>query len=180
MMKKLMVFLLLYSGFAHLANGQEAEETEEHEKEIRHRLMLVMGHAHISSGIDREGGKSYIVVPSWGLDYDYRFAPKWGVGIHTDFVVENFEVEEEGVVKKRSRPFTMALCFIRKFGPHFSVIGGTGFEFAKEDNLYLFRLGADYGWELPNEWEVGVSLMSDFKVDAYNSWVLGIGIAKLF
>jgi hypothetical protein len=41
-------------------------------------------------------------------------------------------------------------------------------------------MGADCGWELPDEWELSFSLMADFKINAYNTWVLGFGIGKTF
>lgn len=154
---------------------------EEHEKEfLKHKVMLVIGHAAIPAGIDRNGDKVWTILPSWGFDYDYRFNEKWSIGLHTDIVVESFEYEHNEIVFERTRPFTAVFVGSRKFGDHLTFVLGGGVELAQEENLNIIRLGFDYGWELPNEWELGASVMSDFKLDAYNSWVLGLGVAKLF
>jgi hypothetical protein len=44
----------------------------------------------------------------------------------------------------------------------------------------LNRFGVEYAAELPNEWEVFGTLSYDLKWKAYDTWVLGIGIAKKF
>jgi hypothetical protein len=68
--------------------AQEHQE-ENHAHYHKHRVMVVLGHAHVYSGINKEGNTSWLVLPSWGVDYDYRLNNAWSVGLHTDFVVEN-------------------------------------------------------------------------------------------
>lgn len=160
-----------------------AQEGEE-EEESKHRIALVLGHAHVPEGIGSEGEKQWLVLGSWGLDYDYRLNSHWAVGLHSDFIVENFELEEhfgrEKAVIKRSRPLASALVVTYKPGKHLTFLAGGGGEFAKEENFLLIRAGLEYSWKLPDEWELGVSLMNDFKIDAYDSWLLGLGVSKFF
>lgn len=132
------------------------------------------------AGVNNQGEKVWTILPSWGIDYDYRLDEKWSVGLHTDWVVESFEYEHNAIVFERTRPFAAVIVGSRKFGDHLTLVLGGGVELAPEENLNIVRLGLDYSWELPNEWELGASVMSDFKLDAYNSWVLGLGVAKLF
>ncbi|UXP31789.1 hypothetical protein N6H18_15685 [Reichenbachiella agarivorans] len=165
----------------HLCWGQNEEKESSEEKFKHHKIMVVMGHTHVPAGIDNNGKKEWLVLGSWGIDYDYRITSKWSIGLHSDLVLENFEYDdEEGATLQRSRPLASTITVSRKFGEHFSVMLGGGGEFAKEENLTLFRVGLDYGWELPGEWEIAASLMSDFKINAYNSWVLGIGVGRSF
>jgi len=55
-----------------------------------------------------------------------------------------------------------------------------GGEFAKEENFMLTRAGVEYGVEIRNGWEVSGNLGYDFKWNAYDTWTIGIGIAKSF
>ncbi|MDW7694667.1 hypothetical protein R9C00_07935 [Flammeovirgaceae bacterium SG7u.111] len=176
----LMFFFFLVST---LSWGQEYEtEHEELESGLKHhKIMLVLGHTHVPSGINVEGKKTWLALSSWGIDYDYRINRLWSVGLHTDMVLENFEIEnEKEVIKDRSRPIAMALMASRKLNGHFSLMAGGGGEYAKEESFALVRLGAEYSLEYKEEWEFGASLMADFKIEGYNSWVIGFGVAKLF
>ena len=156
------------------------EETGEGEFN-RHRIMAVLGHTHVPGGVNKEGDKAWLVLGSIGLDYDFRINEKWSVGLHTDLVMESFGLEgDDGVEVERSSPFLAAVCASRKFGKRLSLLAGVGQEFAKEENLTVARVGADYGWELPEEWEVALTLMWDIKIGEYNAWVFGIGIGKAF
>lgn len=173
-MKRINALILMLVSF-----GLHAQESEQAFR--RNKLALIIGHAHVPAGIDLEGKKAWTVLPSWGLDYDFRFNEKWSLGLHTDMVVESFEYEgEDEILYERTRPFLAVLSGGRRLGEHVTLLVGGGIELAKEENLKVVRVGLDYGWELPNEWEIGASLMSDFKIDAYNSWVLGLGVAKVF
>jgi len=169
---------------AQIKEGNSSSLTEEEPIENgfkHHRIMVVLGHANTPEGINEEGQRRFLTLASWGLDYDFRFNEKWSVGIHSDFVVENFTVEYGETIKQRRRPIAVVLSGSRKFGKHFTLLAGAGGEFSKgEEDFALIRLGADYGWELPKDWELAISLMNDYKFDGYFSWVLGIGIGKLF
>jgi hypothetical protein len=75
----------------------------------------------------------------------------------------------------------MALVGKRKFGEHFALFGGGGLEVSKgEETLGLIRIGADVGWEIPGDWEVAFSALVDFKIEAYDAFVVGFGIGKKF
>ncbi|WP_420581292.1 hypothetical protein [Reichenbachiella sp.] len=170
------LLILLTSSIKVVAQIEEVQENEFR----KHKVMFAIGHAAIPAGINRHGDKVWTILPSWALDYDFRFNEKWSVGVHTDLVVENFEYENNEIVFERTRPFSTVLVGSRKFGEHLILLIGGGIELAKEKNLKLLRIGSDYSWELPKQWEIAVSMTVDFKLDAYTSCGLGLGIAKLF
>lgn len=173
-MKLTLSLLLIFSQLVCI--GQEAKEGHK-----KNKVMLVMGHTHVSKGFDSNNQKSWIVLPSWGLDYDRQINEKWALGVHTDWVTESFSYEDaDNIELERTRPFAAVLVVSRRIGEHLTLLAGGGFEVAPEENLTLIRAGIDYGWELRNDWEIAVNLMSDFKLEAYDSWVLGLGIAKRF
>jgi hypothetical protein len=148
-----------------------------------HQIALVVAHAHIFDGLDSDGNKSVLSLPSWGVDYTYTFHRKWAIGLHTDIIVEQFKIEnksEDTEALERSYPVAPAIMGIYKPGRHWAFLLGMGAEFSMEADFILTRAGIEYSVELPKNWEVLGTLNYDYKWDAYDSWVFGMGIAKSF
>ena len=182
-LNRAIITIIISSFTAFLWNNCEAQEPKGEEEEVfhpHHELGLAIGHAQVFEGRDDNGKKKTLSLPSWGIDYNYFFHPKWGIGLHTDIIVESFEVEGENNVSviERSHPVAPALMGVYKPTHHWSFLLGIGIELAKEENFTLTRAGIEYGGELPKRWEVFGSLSYDFKWNAYDTWVIGIGIAK--
>ena len=181
MNKKLPVIVALFFVMI-IASAQEAEKKETKEEGLKgtHRLSLVLGHSHLSTGIQKNGKKGWKAVPSWGLDYDYWISNHWAIGLQTDLMIETFEVEDhDNTVIERTKPITIVGAAIFKPKEHISFVAGMGGEFASEGDYALTRLGIESGWEIKNNWEFGISLLFDIKWNAYNTWVFGFGISKL-
>lgn len=175
--------LISFTSFAQ-EEPDEAESTTSDKEEIflpHHQLGLAIGHAHVFEGIDEHGKKEMLSMPSWSLDYTYVFHPKWGVGLHTDFIMEKFKVEKsEGEIVERSYPVAPALMGIYKPSERWNLMLGMGGEFAKEESYVLTRAAVEYGVAIRNGWEVSGSVSYDFRWSAYDTWNIGIGITKSF
>lgn len=183
-------YKIIFAGivfFSFYFNSSFAQQKEESKEPFHpeHKLSVVISHAHVFQGKDADGNSQALFLPSWGLDYTYQFAPKWGIGLHTDIITQTFKVEKHlgfggsGDVIERSYPIAPALMGIFKPNKHWSFLFGAGIEFAKEENFFLNRVGVEYGVELPRGWEVFGSLSYDIKWNAYDTWVLGLGISKV-
>ncbi len=160
-----------------------AQEANEESFRSHHQLALVLSHAHVFEGIDENGKKGMLSLPAWGIDYSYNFHPKWAVGLHTDLTIEKFKVEKnlgDGEELERSYPIAPAIMGIYKANRHWNFLLGAGGEFEREENFVLTRVGAEFSEELPKGWEVLGSFSYDFRWNAYDTWTLGIGIAKSF
>jgi hypothetical protein len=174
-----------------------AEHQEEHEGHDPKGFSIAgaISHTHINSAINNEGDKEWLTLPSFGLYFNYRFNEKWGIGLHNDIIVEEFEVEdpnaeehlaaksegEEAVaVIDRGIPVSSALIVMYQPLEHLILLAGGGIEFSKNDNFAVIRVGVDVPFELKNNWELFGSAAFDFNIDAYNSFTFGLGIAKLF
>ena len=176
---KIFVGAICFLMASFVAKGQE--EKKEEDSETRHKITLEASHTHVPTSVDNNGKKSWQVLASWGLNYDFKINRNWNIGIHSDMVIQDFSYEDEsGIVKKRTRPVATAIVGMRKFGDHLSIVGGGGMEVASEGTLGLVRIGLDYGLEIPGNWEFSASLMCDFKIKAYNAYVIGFGIGKSF
>jgi hypothetical protein len=101
--------------------------------------------------------------------------------LQNDLVLETFFVEDKDKeVIERSFPWSMVPVAIFKPGKRFSMLGGVGVEFAAEKSLMLTRLGVEYGFHLPKNWEVGAAVVWDNKWNYYNSWGIAITVSKLW
>ena len=195
-MKRGLCFLLSFFGmycFYAAAQSQHPPTTEHktqtlesHEFRPSHSFGLAIGHAHAFNGRSANGDKKTLVLPMWGLDYNYQFAPRWAIGIHTDLILETFEVEKhlEGggntEVVERTKPIAPALMGFYKPNHHWNFGLGFGGEFAKEDNYLLSRAAVEYAVEIHKGWEVFGVAQYDFRWNAYDTWSIGLGISKAF
>jgi len=158
-----------------------AQEIEENELEYHHEIGIITGDAHIST--DEVNNNRRNLLPSWGLFYNYKFNEKWGIGLHADIILEEFEVErgdnsEEFI--ERKYPVAPAIMGLFKPTEHSTFMLGMGLEFSPEETLTLIRV--EYEWSTPmgEKWEFIVPLSVDFRFDAYDVWNLGFGVVRLF
>lgn len=160
--------------------SQDAEASGRMPGAGRHSLSLAIGHAQTFEGRDKNNEPKALALPCWSLDYNYRFHPKWAIGLHTDFILEKFTIEAPGetAVAERSYPVAPAVVGIYSMSERWKFQFGTGAEFAKESHVFLIRTGVEYGVELPKEWEVFGSLCYDIKWDTYRTLAISMGITK--
>ena len=149
----LAVLLLPYSNAQHGDVAEEAPYTS-HEGTI-HKVTLVMANSFLKNLVD-ETTSNILVVPTYGLNYDVLFRYKWGFGLHSDIVLQQFKVESHGEDVELIRENPVALCAIGSFKPlpPLTLIAGYGVEFEKHENIQLFRIGAEYGFHLPGNWSL--------------------------
>lgn len=164
---------------------EELNETHEeaHQEFHRHAIGIFLSHTFISQGV-RNNDRDWLVAPSWGLIYNYNLSERWAIGLHNDLIIEEFVVEDRrGNVAdlERSFPFSTAVIGTYRLSEHWALAAGGGAEWEKNDNFGLVRVGAEYGIHIPGiKMEVIFTLNYDILIDAYDSFNIGIGIAKLF
>lgn len=168
-------------GAVTVATAQEAHE-EAHKEHERHELAVLIAHSHVGQGLNAEGGRSWLVLPAWEVNYNYWLNDHWALGLHTDLINENFVVEEfgEGAILERERPVAPAIVVTHRPHHHWAFLLGGGMEFAPSENLALARGGVEYTVHLGEGWETGAGLTYDLRIDAYDSWTLGIGVSRRF
>ena len=179
-------FVIVFLLSCLLAETIVAQENEEKAFSPHHQIGISINHVHVFEGRDDEGNREVLSLPAWGVDYTFQFHKKWAIGLHTDFIVEKFKVEKvyandkENETIERSYPIAPAIMGIYKPSESWSILLGFGGEFAKEEDFFLTRVGAEYGYELPKNWEIFGTFSYDLKWNAYDSWGIGLGIAKSF
>lgn len=125
-------------------------------------------------------------IPSRGLNYNFKFSPKWSVGLHNDIIVEDFSVEEHhskstGGSTLPERSYPIAAAVVVSFNPlkHFIFLPGAGGGFEHTGNFVLVRT-VEYGYHMNNNFELFANVVYDFKIDAYNPRAIGLCVAKIF
>jgi hypothetical protein len=167
---------------SHISIAQNAEHKEKIEDyNGGHKLTIIMANALIDNSFSDETN-DLLLVPAIGLNYDYFINSKWGLGIHSDILIQQFKIEKHGHDEEIIRENPISVCGMLLFKPHhrWTLFTGYGVEMEKNENFQLFRLGTEYAIDLPKKWEVEFSLEFDYKPDAYNTVLFGIGFSKLF
>lgn len=181
-MKKLqLIFFSLIISYS-LALAQEGVGKSVLEENNRHQIGAMLGHTFMKTKEFDESSKR-LTVPSITIFYNYHFNKKWFLGLHTDFVTENFVAEtiiggENSL--EREKPVAPAIMAGYKLGKHVTFLLGGGIDVDKEESLGLIRFDTEYGLEIKDGWEFVTAFGYDFRFNAYDSFQLGVGIAKSF
>lgn len=111
-----------------------------------HGITLVMANTLVpNSFIDNTA--DVIVVPTFGFNYDYQFNSTWGIGIHTDIILQEYKIETHGNHEEVVRENPISISGIAFYKPHhrWKIIGGYGVEIEKNENFQLLKAGVEYG-----------------------------------
>ena len=116
--------------------AQEEPETEER----KNRVSFVVGSSIVPGGEELEGENSRLAYMAFGIDYDRELNEKWGIGLHTDWVIENYKLENQfngEEIIERKRP--LALCLISSYSLNklISLHAGIGPEITEEAVFFL-------------------------------------------
>ena len=164
--------LLLFSFTTIQAQDHEEqkEEGSEHHSFKHHRVALMMSHTHVPKAFESADNNDAIIVPSWGLNYEYWFNHTWAVGLHNDMEIANYVIEDaDGSELERKRPIIISIVGIFKPWKKLELIAGIGKEFEKHHNFIVYRTGLEYEIEVGKDWDIAPSLIFDFKEDLITS-----------
>lgn len=164
-------------------NKHHEDEKDKHHHTTNHdhsntiRIAGLIGHTLIKS----EGSDSHIFVPSWGLDIEYWFTGKWGVGLHNDLEIESFIVKtEHGEEIERVNPIVLTVDALYHIGNGIIISAGPGVELETGKSFYLLRVGIEYEKEIGNGIDLCPAFFHDQRFDGFSTWTIALGIGKRF
>jgi hypothetical protein len=170
------IIIIIFTPFT--SNGQE-HEPEDALK--HHRISTVLGHTHVPLGTPAVANGGNLVVASWGLNYEYWFSKKWGLGLHNDVEIASYVIEDDsGSTIERSRPVIVSLVGIYNPWEGLEFITGFGRELETHHSFWVYRVGVEYEIEFGHHWDLAPAFIVDIKENLYNSFTLAIVIGKRF
>lgn len=175
-----MFLALLMIPFSHVQAQDEHEKHKEsgaheaHWKTHRHSIHFAMGSTYIpkasySSNIDERN----IFVPTIGIDYFYKLAERWEIGVMLDYEFGTYLVLKEDDLERQNAFLTVATAAF-DFHDGWNAVIGAGIELEEEENLGIIRLGLERKFSA-ERWIFGPSLFYDIK-EGYDTWSLSLAI----
>jgi hypothetical protein len=160
----------------------ESENAAEDETSGKQRLTVLMANAFIPAADNIAGQNSVFIVPAWGINYDFRINDKVGFGVHNTFILQQYKIEKsrEDIVIERSFPVVITGELLFKPLENLLVSVGAGRELEKHESFTVVNVGLEYGFDLGKGLEISLNLLFDNKIDAYDSWMFGLGFSKFF
>ena len=162
----------------HVADEHAHEEAGHgHHAFRRHKLAVFTGNTWVRKG-SHEGSSGVVLVPTFGLDYEYWINHKFAIGLHNDIERGRYLVEknhEEEVLRENA--FVSALVAIVEPIHGWAIYAGSGIELEKHEHMWVVRIGTEYAWDLPKDWVIALTVAWDIKKH-YDSFASGIVIGK--
>jgi hypothetical protein len=178
--------ILIILGVGLAAQNHEDNTDAEHHTDAEHgssghKISLVMAYSFINNSFSDQTN-SILIVPTLGFNYDYFFNSRWGLGLHTDILLQQYKIEKHGGHEEilRENPVGLAGMVLFKPNHRWTLMAGYGVEVEKNENFQMIRTGVEYGIALPKHWELGFSLEFDYKIKTYSSLMFGVGFSKMF
>jgi hypothetical protein len=141
------------------------------------RAAAFISHTFISGVV--EGSR--VAIPSYGLDLEYWFDEKLGIGLHNDLELETFIVEQNREeYLEREYPVVSSLDLLYRPLKGLVLQIGPGIEIDRNQSFFLFRLGLEYEVELGHHWDLYPTVFYDAREDSYSTLSVGLGVGKRF
>jgi hypothetical protein len=175
----LVVLALLFTTFITYGQSHGVSHDDEHEFK-KFRAAINLGHAYIPAAQTAES--KFVIIPVWGLDFQYWFSKKWGIALKNDIEIAKYTLDnEDDHDLKRENPLIISLPVL--FSPWdngLTFLLGPGIELEGHQNFSVFRLGMEYEFELPGHWDFSPEIVYDLKDGHINSLTIAIGVGKRF
>jgi len=186
-MNKFILIIFLIIGCQVLLAQEEPAESGQHrseseQEEFKHHTIGVMiAHTHVPKGDPSVGSGSSLIIPSWGLGYFYFINPKWAIGLYVDIEIATYVIDtKDNPQLERERPVILAVEGLFKPGRHLVFLAGLGREFEANERFWVYRFGLEYEFEIGQHWSLAPKLVYDIKEDIFDSWTIGLAVAKGF
>lgn len=163
-----------------VANAQyQYYEPAEHvfKNQRKNILIFSFGYTYVPEGSAIHHETDGLFVPSIGLDYKRRISEKWALSLFTDWELDHYVVWKSEFI--RDEAFIAVIGGSYEIGDGFGAFAGVGREFDYNHDLWVTRIGLEYGFELGNRWIIVSSAFFDWK-ESYDTYSFSIGISHKF
>ena len=162
------------SGQSHDATHNDGHEFK------RFRVAVNLGHAYIPTASMADN--KFVVIPVWGLDFQFWFNEKWGIALKNDIEIAKYTIDNKADSDiHRENPVIISLPVL--FSPWdngLTFLLGPGIELEGHQNFSVFRFGLGYELEFGNHLDFAPEFVYDIKDGHINSLTIAIGMGKRF
>ena len=116
-----------------------------------HRIGGFVGYYHYPGGAFTNYRSFFIA--SIGIEYDYKFSEKLGLGLKLDFIYPNYSIPNglglpDIVIKY---PSAMVKYY---FSDYFNILFGAGVQLIEDSSYSTVKFGAEYKFILADGWDI--------------------------
>ena len=167
------LFLFNFPAFSQ----EHAEHAEEGFK--RHRVSFLWGNTLVAAGKNAHNEDSEVLFATFGLSYEYILSHHFAIGWVNELEVTSFAVEHGNeAVLEREYPVISSIVLIYEPFKHVILHAGPGYEFERNESFFIMKMGADYFFLLPKDFDIGFGISYDIKNNLYDAWTFGLSIGK--
>ena len=188
-MKKTLLLIVL--AFPFLINAQEEHnEHNEHVVNTEHaehgefkhwQISATMSQSYIPSLHTEEGETSAQFIPTNGIEVMYAFNHKFFAKWINEIEFQNYTVKgRDGEHRVRENALLTALVLGYEVYDHLGVFAGVGYEFEKNEDLWVTRMGVEYSFNLPGNWAIAPALVFDYKKESHTAYTFSLSVGKKF
>jgi len=177
--KHFLVSLVLVFMSTYISAQEEHASHEQHDFK-HHRVALFTGYGFIPGAVDEGGNEKIKVIPVIGIEYEYSFNHKFGLGLLNDFELSSYSVEDDHQEYiERNYAFVSALVFLYEPINGWALFAGPGYEFEAHHSYGLIKIGSELSKNFKDGWSVGVGASYDLK-EVNSSFSVGLTAGKRF
>ena len=120
-------------------------------------------------------------IPTNGIEIQYSFNHKVFVKWINEIEFQNYTIiDKDGEHRVRNNANLTASVLGYEAYEHLGLFAGGGYEFEKSEDLWVIRLGAEYAFELPGDWDITPALIFDYKAESHTAYTFSLTIGKSF
>jgi len=179
-MRKIALVLAILLPF--IITAQEEHKNHENHTEFKHwRVALAMSQSYIPGLHLEEEETTAQFIPTNGIEIQYFFNHKFSAKWINEIEFQNYTVVGiDGEHRVRDNAFLTAVVLGYEVYDHLGIFAGGGYEFEKNDDLWVVRAGAEYAFELPGHWDITPAVMFDYKAESHTAYTFSLTIGKRF
>ena len=168
------ILILALIALPFMGTAQKSDE----EADKKNTFLINLGATYIPDGTSvGTTGSSGFFIPIVGIDYLYRVAKKWEIGLMVEMQLGDYLIIEGDL----NREYALDIVVIGSYRAteELHLFGGAGIEIDKNRNLAILRIGVEYNFSLGKGWLLAPNFMYDFK-EGLDTWSLALAFGKEF
>lgn len=148
----------------------DAQPASANEESVHREYPHSHGALFVGAGLEQAKNGHQEEAAALGLEYEYQFEEKWGVGVDVERLF--------GSGTHRSSVAVVPVSFHPT--ESWRLFAGPGFELSETGDKFLGRIGVAYELPLRNKWSASPEILVDFIEDGATTIVLGIALGRGF